>query len=167
MTLPGNTPHKPRNSVVWIYGTSSPSENDRRRLSIHHVWDASGKGGDGRGVLLATRSFDDGRCYQINNGTISSERQRIYSKVPADPQGADLWCQNDLRLPVNIRDHYTLYWVWEWPTIPTDTVPWGRMEVYTSCMDIRVLAGSQNGTVLYEKGQDLNCAGVKEQMAAS
>ncbi|KAK6843373.1 hypothetical protein PG987_004233 [Apiospora arundinis] len=124
VTLPENTPHKPRKSVLWIYGTSLPSDNDRL-LSIHHVWDASGKGGDGRGVLLATRQFDDGRCYQINDGPISVERQKAYPKVPTDPQGADLWCQSDLRLPMNIRDHYTIYWVWEWPTIATDKVPWG------------------------------------------
>ena len=166
VTLPENTPHKPRKSVLWIYGTSSPSENDRL-LSIHHVWDASGKGGDGRGVLLATRQFDDGRCYQINDGPISVERQNAYPKVPTDPQGADLWCQSDLRLPMNIRDHYTIYWVWEWPTIATDKVPWGRMEIYTSCMDIQILAGFQNGTVSYKEGQDLNHAGIEEQMLIS
>lgn len=59
ITLPENTPHKPRNSTVFIYSTSSPSKDDRL-LSIHRVWNACGTGGDQRGVLLATRSFDDG-----------------------------------------------------------------------------------------------------------
>ncbi|ORY64995.1 uncharacterized protein BCR38DRAFT_431590 [Pseudomassariella vexata] len=166
VTLPENTPHKPRNSTIFIYGTSSPSKDDRL-LSIHRVWNACGTGGDQRGVLLATRSFDDGQCYQINNGSISLARQKIYSKVPTDPQGADLWCQNDLRLPTNIHDNYTLYWVWEWPTIPTGMVPQGRMEVYTTCIDIQIQPGIQNGMVLFENGQDLNFAGIQEQMLAN
>ncbi|KAK6860853.1 hypothetical protein PG995_004489 [Apiospora arundinis] len=90
VTLPQNTPHKPKDSTVWIYGTSSPSKDDRL-LSIHRVWNESGTGGDGRGVLLASRSFDD----------------ESLPKGPGRP--ADLWCQNDLRLPTNIRDSYTLY----------------------------------------------------------
>jgi hypothetical protein len=125
---------------VFIYGTSSPSKDDRL-LSIHRVWNAEGTGGNERGVLLATRSFDDGRCYQINDGPVSSVRQKTNFKVPINPQGADLWCQNDLRLPTNIRDNYTLHWVWEWPTVPTNTVPQGRIEVYTSCMDIQIPSG--------------------------
>lgn len=81
-----------------------------------------------------------------------------------DPQGANLWCQNDLRLPTNIYDNYTLYWVWEWPTIPTSMVPQGRMEAYTTCIDIQIQPGIQNGMVLFESGQDLNFAGIEEQM---
>lgn len=94
-------------------------------------------------------------------------RQEAYRKAPVDPQGADLWCQNDLRLPTDIKDSYTLCWVWEWPTIPTDTVPRGRKEVYTSCMDIQILSGCQDGMVSYEVGQDLNNASIEEQMLLS
>ncbi|ORY57485.1 uncharacterized protein BCR38DRAFT_501857 [Pseudomassariella vexata] len=173
ITLPENTPHKLRNSTVFIYGTccgrvctSSPSKDDRL-LSTHRVWNACGTGGDQRGVLLATRSFDDGQCYQINNGSISSARQKIYSKVLMNPQGVDIWCQNDLRLPTDIHDNYTLYWVWEWPTIPTGMVPQGRMEVYTTCMDIQIQPGIPNGIVIFEKNQDLNFAGIEEQMLAN
>ncbi|KAK7937583.1 uncharacterized protein PG986_014451 [Apiospora aurea] len=166
VTLPQNTPHKSKDSTVWIYGNSSPSQDDRL-LSIHRVWNEAGTGGDGRGVLLASRPFDDGRCYQINNGEISVSRQKAYPKAPVGPQGVDLWCQNDLRLPTNIRETYTLYWVWEWPTIPTDTVPRGRTEIYTSCMDIQILSGLQDERVSYMKGQDLNYAGVEEQMRIS
>ncbi len=84
-----------------------------------------------------------------------------------DPQGADLWCQNDMQLPTNISGHYTLYWVREWLTIPTNTTPRGRTEVYTSCMDVQILSGIQNGTISFERGQDLNLAGIEEQMLAS
>ncbi|KAI1463203.1 uncharacterized protein F4812DRAFT_447449 [Daldinia caldariorum] len=166
VTLPENTPQKPKDSTIFIYGTMHPSPDDRL-LSIHRVWNAEGTGGDKRGLLLTTRSFDDGRCYQINSGPISVARQKAYVKVPADPQGADLWCQNDLRLPTNIRGNYTLYWVWEWPSIPTNTTPNGRMEVYTSCMDLQILPGIRSGSVSFEKGQDMNWAGIEEQMVAS
>jgi hypothetical protein len=166
VTLPENTPHKTRNSTIFIYGTSDPSEDDHL-LSIHRVWNAEGTGGDRRGVLLAARPFDDGRCYQINSGLISNARQKAYQKVPVDPQGADLWCQNNLRLPMDISDAYTLYWVWEWQTIPTAELPQGRMEVYTSCMDVQVLGGVQDGEVSYEDDQDLNFAGIEAQMVAN
>ncbi|KAI0173166.1 hypothetical protein GGR52DRAFT_579936 [Hypoxylon sp. FL1284] len=163
VSLPEATPHKANSGTVFIYGTSSPSEDDRL-LSIHHVWNTDGTGGDRRGVLLASGPFDDGQCYQINGGSISKERQRTYAKTPVDPQGADLWCQNDLRLPKGIHDNYTIYWVWEWPTAPTDTLPQGRMEIYTSCMDIIILPDVEAGVVSYTKGQDLNFAGIEGQM---
>ncbi|ORY70391.1 uncharacterized protein BCR38DRAFT_503841 [Pseudomassariella vexata] len=134
--------NKPRNFAVWIYGTSSPSEYDRL-LSIHRVWDRSRTGGDKKGVLLATRSFDDGRCYQINHEPISSARQKTYFKALMNPQGADLWYQNDLRLSTSIHDNYTL------------------------CMDVQILSGVQNGTVVFEEGPDLNFAGIEEQMLTS
>jgi hypothetical protein len=165
ITLPENAPFKPSNSSVYIYGTSAPSDDDLL-LSIHHVWNESGTGGDKRGVLLATRSFDDGRCYQINSGSISTACQKTYSKVPQNPQGADLWCQNDFRLPMDIHNNYTLYWVWEWPTIATNTTQ-DRMEVYTSCMDIQILSGAQDEIVSFDQGQDLNTAGIEEQMVSS
>ncbi|KAI0600427.1 hypothetical protein F4775DRAFT_599100 [Biscogniauxia sp. FL1348] len=166
VTLHENTPQKPLHSTVFIYGTSSPSRDDRL-LSIHHVWNAAGTGGDKRGVLLAARPFDDGKCYQINNGPVSAARQKTFPKAIEDPQGVDLWCQNDLRLPTNIGDTYTLYWVWEWPNMPTATLPQGRMEVYTSCMDVQIVPGVQNGTVSFARGQDLNWAGIEGQMLAS
>ncbi|CRK15992.1 hypothetical protein VD0002_g6393 [Verticillium dahliae] len=162
VTLPETSPHKEHGGTIFIYGTRVPSEDDIL-LSIHRVWNAEGTGGDRRGSLLAVRSFDDGQCYQINNGQISIDRQDAFRKDPADPQGADLWCQSDIRLP-NKCGVYTLYWVWEWPFKP------GGIErpadIYTSCMDVEILPGIQQGKVSYVDGQDLNWAGVKEQMLA-
>jgi hypothetical protein len=167
VTLPGNSPHKANSGVVYIYGTPFPVEDDAL-LSIHKVWNAEGTGGDKRGVLLASRYFDDGRCYQINNGSISTERQISYNKIPMDPQGADLWCQNDIRLPGIIdTENYTIYWVWDWPSLPTAAFPQGQPEIYTSCMDIMILPGLQADNVAYHEGQDLNFAGVETQMGQS
>ncbi|KAH6638627.1 hypothetical protein BKA67DRAFT_542728 [Truncatella angustata] len=126
--------------IVWVCGTSSPSK-DHYLLSIHHIWNEPGTGDDKREVLLANWHSDDGKCYQINDGPISLGSHKAFPTAPIDPQGADLWCQIDLQLPMNIRDYYTLYWVWEWPTIHSRTAPQGRMEDYTSCMDVQILSG--------------------------
>ncbi|KAH6884967.1 hypothetical protein B0T10DRAFT_493041 [Thelonectria olida] len=163
VTLPQNTPQKSSPGNIYIYGTSSPRDN-AKIIDIHQVWTQSGTGGDGRGKLLGTWSFDDGRCYQINNGNISVERQKKFSKIAADPQGADLWCQTDIRLPFDVQDKYSLYWVWDWPSKPTEQLPHGQQEIYTSCMDIAILPGNQLGQISYVDGQDLNLAGIKDQL---
>ena len=131
---------------------------------IHKVWDKEGTGGDQRGKLLAVRPFDDGRCYQINQGSLSAERQIAYKKIPQDPQGADLWCQNNIRLSVDAKGEYTLYWVWDWPSRPSCEFPKGKAEIYTSCADIRLIQGTKEGRVSYVAGQDLNSAAIQEQM---
>lgn len=163
VTLPEITPQKNTSGRVYIYGTSTPSSEDTL-LSIHKVWNEDGTGGNGRGRLLAVRPFDDGRCYQINGGIISTERRTKYPKAAMAPQGADLWCQNDIRLPVDISGYFTLYWVWDWPTLPSIEIPAGIPEVYTSCMDIEIAPTIQQGQVKYVGGQDLNFAGIETQL---
>ncbi|KAH6705760.1 hypothetical protein EV126DRAFT_516664 [Verticillium dahliae] len=163
VTLPETSPHKEHGGTIFIYGTQVPAEDDRL-LSIHRVWNEEGTGGDRRGSLLAIRPFDDGQCFQINNGPISIARQDAFNKDPADPQGADLWCQSDIRLPNSIDGIFTLYWVWEWPSKSGDQQP--PTDIYTSCMDIEVSACIQQGEVSYIDGQDLNWAGIEEQMLA-
>lgn len=163
VTLPQLTPQKKDSGTVYIYGTSSPSDEDTL-ASVHRVWNEHGTGGDGRGRLLASRRFDDGQCYQINEGPISKERQNRYHKVAMDPQGADLWCQNDIRLPPDVRRRYSLYWVWDWPTAPSDALPEGKAEIYTSCVDIDIVSDIEQGKMSFVDGQDLNLAGIKEQL---
>lgn len=118
VTLPQNQPGKPQNrGNVSIYGTSQPSETDTL-LGIHKQWNAAGTGGDKRGKLLATQAFDDGQCYQINGGQISLARQGQFPHQSDQLMGADLWCQNDFKIPLDAPNGkpYTLYWVWDWPT---------------------------------------------------
>lgn len=164
VTLPELTPEKRNSGYVYIYGTSNPLDNDTLS-SIHGVWNEQGTGGDGRGILLAVREFDDGRCYQINNGPISIERQMLYRKVAMDPQGADLWCQNDVQLPYHISSPwFSIYWVWDWPSSPSAVLPEGKQEIYTSCLDIQVIEGLQLHFLKYIDGQDLNSASIKHQL---
>lgn len=148
VTLPTTQKNKPRNrGTIYIYGTEKPSDDDTL-TSIHNVWNTAGTGGDKRGRLLATRNYDDGQCYQLNSGDISSSRQKEFSKVNENPQGADLWCQSDLQLPTDITvgSDYTLYWVWDWPTLSKDNAMIGdegvtvtTPEIYTSCMDLKIV----------------------------
>ena len=173
VTLPQNQAGKPDNrGTVFVYGTTQPSPDDSF-LAIHRQWTPDGKGGDGRGVLLSTQNFDDGQCYQMNGGSISNQRQAEFKHTAAQPMGADLWCQQDIALPANLDANkpYTLYWVWDWPTMPgTSGFPNGKQEIYTTCMDIDIVnsGSAQSGskaTVNFQQGQDLNYAGVSSQLA--
>ncbi|OBT65089.1 hypothetical protein VE03_05195 [Pseudogymnoascus sp. 23342-1-I1] len=173
VTIPDTNPGKPANrGTVYIYGTEKPLATDKF-LSIHKVWTADGKGGDGRGVLLATRNYDDGQCYQVNTHPISVERQKEFPKQADAEMGVNLWCQSDVQLPASISsDQYTLYWVWDWPTSAGD----GREampETYTSCMDVDISSSSTSASakltsskdsVEFIKDQDINNAGIKEEM---
>lgn len=164
VTLPENSPQKNSSGEVFIYGTSLPF-NDDTLLSIHKVWNEEGTGGDKRGKLLARRRFDDGRCYQVNGGSISKIRQKKYpNQVSDDIQGNDLWCQNDIRLPFDIKGYYTLYWVWDWASSPTDQFPDGQTEIYTSCMDVKVTSGIQRGKISYDNEQSVAWSGIKTQL---
>lgn len=142
VSLPEAQPGKPDNGgTVYVYGTAQPRENDTF-LSIHRVWNAEGTGGDGRGTLLSTRNYDDGQCYQVNDGQISVARRSRFPHVPDALMGADLWCQQDIQIPIAAPSGkpYTLYWVWDWPTMPgTAGFLEGKQEIYTTCMDVDLI----------------------------
>lgn len=148
VTLPTTQQNKPRNrGTVFIYGTDQARANDTL-MSIHGVWNTDGTGGDKRGRLLATRNYDDGQCYQVNGGAISTSRQKQFEKTASSPMGADMWCQSDLQLPTDLTTaaNYTLYWVWDWPTLSKanamvgdDGVNVTKPEIYTSCMDLQIV----------------------------
>ncbi|KAF1352481.1 hypothetical protein BDV97DRAFT_147587 [Delphinella strobiligena] len=127
--------------AVSVYGTlfSEPSD---KLLDIHHVWNANQTGGDRRGVLLARMNFDDGSCFQVRNTSLSIFRQQIYHRPLLPIEGANLWCTNIVTLPSSLTsgDVYTLYWVWDWPSIGSN----GTLrtpEIYTTCIDIKIAAG--------------------------
>jgi len=144
VTLPQNQPGKPANrGNVYIYGTTQPKPDDKF-LDIFGVWTADGTGGDKRGKLLATQPYDDGQCYQVNGGAISAQRQKQYPHLANKIMGTDLWCQNNIKIPTDAPSGkpYTLYWVWDWPTLPNvdPNLPKGKAEIYTTCMDVDITA---------------------------
>ncbi|MCJ1296725.1 hypothetical protein MMC34_008292 [Xylographa carneopallida] len=168
VTLPDNQPGKPpHGGLVYIYGTSEAQVNDSL-LEVHRSWTTDGTGGNKKGKLLATQYFDDGRCYQINGGNISVARQAEFKFTPSNPMGSNLWCQNDILLPSDAEagKPYTLYWVWDWPTaVGVDpSLPAGKEEIYTSCMDIDIIAAgfstTQNDVSSYISSQPINNAAI-------
>ncbi|KAI9802249.1 MAG: hypothetical protein M1825_002970 [Sarcosagium campestre] len=144
VTIPDNTPGKPENrGWVYIYGTKDPQPTDTMN-KIFKVWNADGTGGDKRGKLIAKQPYDDGRCYQVNGRPISTTRVKDFPHTADKDMGMDLWCQNNIALPKDLKDgeKYTLYWVWDWPTAPGAGLPEGKAERYTTCMDIDVTGES-------------------------
>lgn len=144
VTLPGNQPGKPSGAgVVRVFGTSQPSTQEL--LTDVLRWTPDGLGGDRRGRLLTVQSFDDGRCYQINDGEISAARQR---ESPDSCSGAcgpstEQWCETDVMVPRNVAtdSRYTIYWVWEWPTkAGAPGLASGKDEFYTTCADLDIVS---------------------------
>lgn len=170
VTLPDNTPGKPKNrGTIYVYGTTQPKTGEKF-WDVHKSWTSDGKGGDKRGVLLTTQNYDDGRCYQINDGTISKARQKEYKFTADQLMGANLWCQTDIQIPSSAPNGkpYTLYWVWDWPTEAGKQYPKGKAETYTTCMDVDITSStsSKKATKLqYKEGQDLAKAALPDQFS--
>ncbi len=151
VTLPENAVGKAKNrGTVFIYGTSEPSETDTF-LAIHKQWNSAGTGGDKRGRLLASQDYDDTRCYQINGGSISVSRQKQFPHQTDEFMGQDIWCQNNIRLPTDlpVGKPFTLYWVWDWATLPNvdPGLPDGKLETYTTCMDVDITGRLDNSRI--------------------
>ncbi|KFA81654.1 hypothetical protein S40288_09959 [Stachybotrys chartarum IBT 40288] len=103
VTLPQNSQGKPagrRN--VYVFGTDEPDTQELLTRVLE--WTADGMGGDGRGKLLTRQDFDDGRCYQINDGSISLERQSRYpNPVSGIPDSMnEQWCETDVMIPEDL-----------------------------------------------------------------
>ena len=186
-----NAGKAPNGGTVYIYGTTDPKPDDKFN-QIYNVWNAAGTGGDKRGKLIATRDFDDKQCHQIGNATLALERNEKFPILePGFPQGAGLWCQNNFALPsdLEIGKLYTLYWVWEWNTMPgydiTPNTAAGQFtspgkttftnEFFTTCSDVMVL--KPNGTTANQafkaeninigsKSPNLNNVGIMSQLTA-
>lgn len=57
-------------------------------------------------------------------------------------EGNDLWCGTAATLPKTLSrgSTYTLYRVWGWLTpIHLPELPFGKLEIYTTCLDISIL----------------------------
>ncbi|MAD87660.1 MAG: hypothetical protein CL912_32270 [Deltaproteobacteria bacterium] len=167
VTLFDTNPGKPAGrGTVFIYATTKPQETDTY-LGIHRVWNTEGTGGDQRGKLIATRPYDDGQCFQINGK--SKGRQDAVGGFSAEDGGSDLLCQNDFQIPSDAGTSglYTLYWVWEWPTLDKDGAV-ATNESYTSCMDISLTSKkvSSAGKFVAQKagGKVANSVGVEAQL---
>jgi len=122
---------------------------------------------------LSTQNFDDGQCYQVNGGSISQQRQQEFKHDFDSLMGADLWCQQDIEIPSTAPSGqpYTLYWVWDWPTLPgTSGFPDGKQEIYTTCMDVDIVDNFGVDPVSkveasFSQGQPIDNAAIAGQLA--
>jgi hypothetical protein len=147
-TIPGTGGvGKPKQGgAVFVFGTKLPAPEEK--LLDVLSWTRDGSGGNKRGVLLTAQNFDDGRCYQLgNNAALATVRQEQNpNPVTGQPGSAhELPCETDVLLPedLGVSTPYTLYWVWQWPTVPSnvDCQPFhGKDEYYTSCVDIDMVS---------------------------
>ncbi|KAL2134142.1 hypothetical protein VTI74DRAFT_904 [Chaetomium olivicolor] len=148
---------KPINrGTVYLYGTTNNDLTDMNLVDVHLKWTANGKGGNGKGRLLATRNYDDGQCHEAIPGSdregITSYRMKHISKADA------LLCQTDLQIPDDIPEGQilTIIWVWDWPdmNVPGVAVPpasyqanssdsgefYVKMpEIYTGVVDFKIV----------------------------
>lgn len=141
VSFPGNQKGKmPHGGTIYIYGTAEPSPQEQL-WDVHKKWNNDGTGGNRKGRLLSSQNFDDGQCYQAGaqSSSINDGRAKEH------PSEGGLWCQNNILLPTDLPTDklYTLYWVWDWHTMPK-TSPNGdptleqiKNETYTTCLDIQ------------------------------
>lgn len=175
VSLPQNQPKKPHNrGTIFFYGTAQPKPQEKL-FDVHLRWNKDGTGGDKRGVLLGTKNYDDGQCFQPNAGGITSERASKFSSDGADTK-KELPCQSDIKLPDDLKPGsvYTIYWYWDWPDLNAEKInmdktkdgsyPWAgsflrgdavpngwtmdmisKNESYSSVIDIKIVDGQPQG----------------------
>ncbi|KAK0270665.1 hypothetical protein LTR35_013947 [Friedmanniomyces endolithicus] len=156
VTLPWNQLGKPPGGgTVFVYGTTQPSDDEK--IADVLSWTSDGKGGNGKGFLMTAQNFDDGRCYQINCGNISTDRQTLFpNHVPGQSNSIiEQWCETDVQIPTTATPGtLSVYWVWQWPTEANHdcTYPQGKDEYYTTCSDFDVIAadGQVDAKILAE-----------------
>ncbi|KAK3620202.1 hypothetical protein LTR56_023548 [Elasticomyces elasticus] len=182
VTLPWNQLGKPPGGgTVFVYGTTQPSEDEK--IADVLPWTSDGKGGNGKGFLMTAQNFDDGRCYQINCGNISTDRQTLFPNHVADQPTSviEQWCETDLKIPETIAaGTLSVYWVWQWPTESNKdcTYPEGKDEYYTTCSDFEIVAGGDDAnakiltapdthTLAQENPQSTAVSGFKSRNAFS
>lgn len=191
-TLPQNQPMKPHNrGTIYFYGTTEPKAEEKL-FDVHLVWNREGTGGDKRGKLLATRNYDDGQCYQPNDGALSVQRANELADDGA-VHSTELRCQSDIKLPDDLKEGsvYTIYWYWDWPDLNPDRInmegtkngifPWAgtfmrgekdphgftmdaiaRNESYASTVDVKIV-GKAGGPVPGAMAKAAAAGPVKEE----
>jgi len=144
VTLPQNQLGKPGSAgLVYVYATTTPVVNET--LTNVLSWTTNNTLSQGR--LLTIQNFDDGRCYQINSGSISVARQKKFpDPIPGQPGSVhEQWCETNIQVPTDAQTGpLTVYWVWQWPTMPNADpgVPNGKDEIYTTCSDFQIVTNS-------------------------
>lgn len=146
VTKPQTNPEKPKKGgTIYVYGTKDP-KSDEKLIDVLQ-WTQDGKGGDKRGVLLAMNDYDDGRCYLNNDTPVANQRKAadpayMMNTPQSGPANSVMYCETDVKLPdtMALNQTYTLYWVWQWTSLPQKAGDMGKDEYYSTCMDIDAAA---------------------------
>ncbi|KAK5708776.1 hypothetical protein LTR17_020377 [Elasticomyces elasticus] len=172
VTLPWNQLGKPpAGGTVFVYGTTQPS--DEEKIADVLPWTSDGKGGNGKGFLMTAQNFDDGRCYQINCGNISTDRQTLFPNHVADQPTSviEQWCETDLKIPETIAaGTLSVYWVWQWPTESNKDCTYPEdFEIVAGSDDAnaKILAAPATHTLAQENPQTTAVSGFKSRNAFS
>jgi hypothetical protein len=132
ISLPQNSASK--TGMTYWFGTT---KTDIPTLAEVLKWGNSSDSNSSDGVLLATAPFDDGVCVEVNGSPISQQRVAANGGTPPGP------CKSTFKIPETAAadSTYTVYWVWNFSgnTGKTDPEP---VEWYTSCIDIKIVGGS-------------------------
>ncbi|KAH6634267.1 hypothetical protein B0J18DRAFT_13743 [Chaetomium sp. MPI-SDFR-AT-0129] len=144
-------PGRPINrGTVYLYGTTENDLSNVNLMDVHLKWTSDGKGGNGKGKLLATRNYDDGQCHEAPPSDGDLEGIVAYrTKKFSTPQ--ILLCQNDVMIPQDapVGKVYTVIWVWDWPlmkevgvAVPpadykSDAV--ASVQLYTGVVDYKIV----------------------------
>ncbi|KAK4181253.1 hypothetical protein QBC36DRAFT_383641 [Triangularia setosa] len=113
----GANPNKPINrGTIYLYGTYENDLSQTTLTDVLHTWTADGKGGNGKGRLLATRNYDDGQCHEPIPVTGDPEGISKFRKDEIS-HSESLRCQSDLQIPFDAKagDTLTVLWIWDWP----------------------------------------------------
>ncbi|KAI5865903.1 hypothetical protein GGS23DRAFT_359422 [Durotheca rogersii] len=165
VTQPLLTPRPYRSGLVSVYGTLQHEDSDGIN-DVRNAWTADGKGGNGKGKLLAAHFYDDGQCYQ-NAGAANIP---VYKQRSAQHGLSELYCQTDFQLPADLPSSgiYTVMWVWDWPLIHPDGT--NTTEIYTSCAEIELgsaKAGGKNSAgakIQFSSNNPIDKAGIASQL---
>ncbi|KAK4202202.1 hypothetical protein QBC40DRAFT_221647 [Triangularia verruculosa] len=113
----GANPNKPINrGTIYLYGTYENDLSKTTLTDVLHTWTADGKGGNGKGRLLATRNYDDGQCHEPIPVTGDPEGISKFRKDEIT-NSESLRCQSDFQVPLDAKPGkvLTILWVWDWP----------------------------------------------------
>ncbi|KAF1952843.1 hypothetical protein CC80DRAFT_478591 [Byssothecium circinans] len=161
-----NVPKPKAGGTIFVYGTTKPKEDEK--LVDVLQWTQDGQGGDKRGFVVGMNNFDDGRCYEMPRPELATkwfkERQKKYPNFAMGqasdnaPGNMGLFCETDVKIPEDAKtgQPLTLYWVWQWNTMPgkDPTLPTGKSQYYTTCIDVDVVdTFKQDAKPKYPLGQ--------------
>ncbi|KAL2139317.1 hypothetical protein VTI28DRAFT_5331 [Corynascus sepedonium] len=152
VTRPDKTnPMKPINrGTIYLYGTTENDLSNVNLMDVHLKWTADGKGGNGKGKLLATRNYDDGQCHEMKPSDGDFEGIGDYRKEKIS-KADQLLCQSDIKIPEDapVGKVYTVIWVWDWPDMKEQgvAVPPAEYnsdavatpETYTGVVDFKIV----------------------------